>query len=61
MIATKTRKRSVQKSTARRKVGVKRTVNISASYNAVKEYNGKQYTGMAIGRSVMMGYVFPLK
>jgi hypothetical protein len=55
MIATKARKKPVRKSTTPVKAGFRRPPkskgDISASYNSVKEYNGKQYTGMAIGRS----------
>jgi hypothetical protein len=55
MIATTVRKRSLRKSAPRKKTASKkvkkRKADIAASYNAVKEYNGKQYTGMAIGRS----------
>src|SRR5687767_12249837 len=55
MIAATTRKRSVRKSAPRKKSATRKAKNsradIAASYNAVKEYNGKQYTGMKIGRS----------
>ena len=55
MIVAKARKKSAAKSSLRKKSALKRTskskADISASYNSVKQYNGKQYTGMAIGRS----------
>jgi hypothetical protein len=40
------------KTTVRKKVRKKRTpTKVAASYDAIKNYNGKQYVGMQIGRS----------
>jgi hypothetical protein len=55
MISATARRRVKKKSPAKRTVTKKSNGkikgDIAASYNSVKEYNGKQYTGMAIGRS----------
>jgi hypothetical protein len=56
MIATTARKRIKRKTPAKKRTVMKKSNgkvkgDIAASYNSVKEYNGKQYTGMAIGRS----------
>src|SRR6186997_1045862 len=55
MIATKARRKTSGKLSTRKKSAVRRGAkvkgNIAVSYNSIKEFNGKQYTGMAIGRS----------
>lgn len=56
-----TLKRPVQKRAApKKKASVKKAGKIkkdlSVSYNEVKEFNGRQYTGMAIGRSHKWNY-----
>src|SRR5688572_32550427 len=52
---TAVRNKVAKKSTTKKKVAAKRRKStkkdIAASYNLVKEHNGRQYTGMTIGRS----------
>lgn len=43
-MTTLTKKRPVKKASSRKK-------DISASYNRFKEFHGKQYSGMQVGRS----------
>lgn len=54
-MATAVRNKVSGKSSAKKKSAAKRRKSagkdVSASYNEVKEYNGRQYTGMSIGRS----------
>jgi len=59
MIKAASPKRLKKKSPAKRGITkkTKKTVkDLSASYNQPKEFNGKQYTGMAIGRSHKWNY-----
>jgi hypothetical protein len=50
-MATKTAKKA-----AARKSSKPATKDVAVSYNQVKQYNGQQYTGMAIGRSHKWNY-----
>jgi hypothetical protein len=45
------RKKVAKKRAPAKKAKKKAGIDVSASYNRYKEYNGKQYTGMAIGRN----------
>src|ERR1700752_2244270 len=52
----KARKKAVKKRAPAKKVKKKTGIDVSASYNRYKEFNGRQYTGMAIGRSHKLYY-----
>jgi hypothetical protein len=55
MIKQATRRQAKRKVAKKRgpakKTAKKKAIDVSASYNRYKEYEGRQYTGMAIGRS----------
>ncbi len=58
-VAAVKRKRGTRKTAAPAKKKAKKTVkgkDLAASYNQFKEFNGKQYTGMQVGRSHYWNY-----
>lgn len=55
-MASTTATKKLVKKAAKKKSAPKPASDIAASYNEVKQFNGQQYTGMAIGRSHKWNY-----